>query len=157
MLQVVELPQNLKSIGKNNFTEIWSFMELDMPDSIESIGEGSFLNNSLFSFTCYEGSVADKYAKENNIVALHKIKRPENTEKYGKYGDVNNDGKISASDSLMIQRSVVKLIKLDVFQTTAADVNNDGKVDNRDSLEVLRSTIGLSKNEYIGLEFVVLE
>ena len=59
-----------------------------------------------------------------------------------KFGDVNNDGKITAKDGMLIQRYAVHLIKLDDNQLKAADVNFDGKVTNKDALAILRFTIG---------------
>ena len=59
-----------------------------------------------------------------------------------KRGDINNDGKITAKDSMMIQRYAVNLISLDDNQIKAADINKDGKVTNKDALAILRFTIG---------------
>ena len=67
-----------------------------------------------------------------------------------KLGDVDGDGKISARDSMLIQRYVINMKKLDETQMKLADVNFDGKVTNKDSLEILRYSINLSKNEKIG-------
>ena len=69
------------------------------------------------------------------------------------WGDVDGDGKISAKDSLNIQRYVVKLKTFDEIQMLAADVNGDDKITNKDSLEILRYTINLSKNDRIGKYF----
>ncbi len=59
-----------------------------------------------------------------------------------KTGDVDGDGKISAKDSMNIQRYVISLKKLDDNQLKAADVNGDGRVTNKDALSILRYTIG---------------
>ena len=67
-----------------------------------------------------------------------------------KSGDVEGDGKISAKDSMLIQRYVINIRKLDDTDLKAADVNGDGKVTNKDALEILRYTINLSKNDKIG-------
>ena len=65
-------------------------------------------------------------------------------------GDVDGDGKVSAKDSLLIQRYVINLRKLDETQQKAADVNGDGKATAKDALEILRYTIRMSKNDRIG-------
>ena len=57
-------------------------------------------------------------------------------------GDVNGDSKITAKDSLLIQRYVIKLEQLNDTQLKAADVDKDGKVTNKDALKILRHTIG---------------
>lgn len=69
-------------------------------------------------------------------------------------GDVNNDGKISAKDSIMVQRYVIKLTALDDKQLKTADVSGDNKVTTKDALDILRFTIKLSKNENIGKPIV---
>ena len=66
------------------------------------------------------------------------------------YGDVDGDGKISAKDSMLVQRYAVKLKQLEGIDLIAAEVNADGKVTAKDALEILRYTIHMSKNERIG-------
>ena len=65
-------------------------------------------------------------------------------------GDIDGDGKISAKDSLYVQRFVIKLKLLDEVQQKAADVNNDSKITAKDALDILRYTIHMSKNNRIG-------
>ncbi len=60
----------------------------------------------------------------------------------GVYGDVDGDGKVSAKDSLLIQRYVIKLVQLGDVQQKAADVNGDGKITAKDALEIQRYSIG---------------
>ena len=62
--------------------------------------------------------------------------------KYRK-GDVNMDGKITARDSLVIQRSTIGLENLSEVQIFIADVNGDERVSSADSLHVLRYTVKL--------------
>ena len=71
------------------------------------------------------------------------------TEKY-MYGDINKDGKITASDSLLLQRYVIGLTKLDDVQLKLADVNGDGKNTNSDCLNILRYSINLNTNSHTG-------
>jgi len=70
-------------------------------------------------------------------------------EKY-MYGDINKDGKITASDSLLLQRYVIGLTKLDNVQLKLADVNGDGKYTNSDCLNILRYSINLNTNSRTG-------
>ena len=67
-------------------------------------------------------------------------------------GDTNGDGKITAKDSISIQRYVINLLQLDDYQLALSDVNTDGKVTNKDSLSILRYTISLSDNNQTGKE-----
>ena len=60
----------------------------------------------------------------------------------GVYGDVDLDGKVSAKDSLLIQRYVINMVKFDNTQKKAADVNGDDKITAKDALEIQRYSIG---------------
>ena len=59
------------------------------------------------------------------------------------YGDVNNDGKIDASDALEALQHSVELKKLEGDAFTAADVTNDGTVDATDALNILQYSVEL--------------
>ena len=60
-------------------------------------------------------------------------------------GDVNGDGRVLASDAIMILRSLQdpsntgKYLKLNGLETALADVNGDGRVLASDATEILRS------------------
>lgn len=58
------------------------------------------------------------------------------------YGDIDGDGKVSAKDSLLIQRYVINMVKFDDTQMKAADVNCDDKITAKDALEIQRYSIG---------------
>ena len=60
-----------------------------------------------------------------------------------KMGDVDMDGKVSARDSLLIQRYTIGLTYFNDAQLFLADVSNDNKVSATDALVVLRYTINL--------------
>ena len=66
-------------------------------------------------------------------------------------GDVDGDGKVSAKDSMAIQRFSVNLKKLDEDQLKAADVDGDGNVTNKDALYILRYTIKIKVDYPIGM------
>jgi len=73
--------------------------------------------------------------------ALSPITKPTvNDDTYGGYalGDVNGDGKINATDALLVLRSFAKKITLTPEQTLRADVNRDNKVNATDALKILR-------------------
>ncbi len=72
-------------------------------------------------------------------------KGKETPEPQRKLGDVNGDGKVTAADSMVIQRYSVHLAQLDAEQLAAADVNGDGKVTAKDALIILRATIHIEK------------
>lgn len=60
-----------------------------------------------------------------------------------RYGDVNDDGKVTAKDSLMAQRYAIKLTTLTDKQIKAADVDLDNKITVKDALYILRCSINL--------------
>ena len=65
-------------------------------------------------------------------------------------GDLNNDDKVTAKDSMIVQRYAIRLIKLDKKQIFAADANGDGKVTASDALQILRYSVHLKANERVG-------
>ncbi len=104
----------------------------------------------------YENTEAQRYANDNDIKFYslgganidYCIRQTDSSDKTNNNdvpnmkGDANGDGKVSAKDSLLIQRYALKLAELDAKGYEAADVNGDGKVTAKDALEVLRFTIG---------------
>ena len=65
-------------------------------------------------------------------------------------GDVDGDGKISAKDSMSIQRYVLHFKKFDENQLRAGDVDGDGKVTNKDAMNILRYTININIKYVLG-------
>ena len=74
--------------------------------------------------------------------------------RYGEYvtyqTDVDGDGKITSSDSLIILRASVKLESLSAEQFKCADVDGDKVISSGDALSVLRCSVHLLDNENIG-------
>ena len=58
-------------------------------------------------------------------------------------GDVNNDGKVTVTDLLLIKRSIVKLINLAEEQKMRGDINSDDKITVTDLLGVKRIILKL--------------
>lgn len=58
-------------------------------------------------------------------------------------GDVNKDGKINSTDSLMVLQSSVGNLKLTAEQQTLADVNKDKKINSLDALKILQYAVGI--------------
>lgn len=59
------------------------------------------------------------------------------------YGDVNQDGDVTAADALLVLQSVVKLTTLTDAQEAAADVNCDGDIAAEDALIILKYVVKL--------------
>ena len=105
-------------------------------------------NTYLAVFSCEEYDNTKVYVNKINIpVSLLEGESetkdtPSPDKQTDVLGDIDGDGKISAKDSLLVQRYVIKLKELDENQLKSADVNADGKVTNKDALSILRYTIG---------------
>lgn len=71
------------------------------------------------------------------------IKKEDTKPTKNKIGDLDNDGKITSSDSLFVLRASVGLEKINETQKKQADVNGNGSVESSDSLAILRYSVGL--------------
>lgn len=137
-LREVVLPEGLKSIGQDAFTDT-SVTELTIPESVEIVGAvlPPYKNFDIISvpitdkfikiadegciIKSYYNSEAHNYAIYNNykFIPLNDIE----------YGDINNDGKSSVSDMVTLGKWLngSKSTTLDNWQ--AADFCSDGKID----------------------------
>ncbi len=61
------------------------------------------------------------------------------------YGDLNNDGAVSANDALLILKSIVGKVQLDQDQQAAAKVDLDEVISSQDALLVLKVTVNKIK------------
>lgn len=73
--------------------------------------------------------------------------------KYRKFGDIDNDDKITSADSLLILRQSVKLEDFEELQCTLSDVDDDGIISSADALEVLRYSVQLETESRAGAGF----
>ncbi len=59
----------------------------------------------------------------------------------GQAGDVDEDGYLTANDSLCVLKHVVGLIDLEGNSRDCADMNGDGRIDSVDSLMILEAIV----------------
>lgn len=59
------------------------------------------------------------------------------------YGDVNQDGKISNADLVLLKKQILKIENLKDEKLKAADVNQDGKVSNSDLVLLKKHILGI--------------
>ena len=64
-------------------------------------------------------------------------------------GDVDSDGRVSASDSLRVLRYSVGLEKFTEKQTAKADINHDGVINSLDALIILRLSVSMPYDEAV--------
>ncbi|SFY06807.1 leucine-rich repeat protein [Ruminococcus sp. XPD3002] len=89
----------------------------------------------------YEGSTAQKFATEHDLAFESLGAAPTNTATES--GDLNDDGKIDATDATLVLvnyslLSTGEKIQLTESQQKAADVNGDGKIDASDATMILQ-------------------
>lgn len=111
-------------------------------------GSGVDMRSSVAVLTMKKSGASQSIISEPKAIAtkdangaLSPITKPTVTDDpYGGYalGDVNGDGKINATDALLVLRSFAKKITLTPEQTLRADVNRDNKVNATDALKILR-------------------
>lgn len=112
------------------------------------------------SFTIVNASEDHAYQKsgEYNFVDIVNIENLYNRSGNGiyegvrtyVYGDIDNDGKITSADSLLILRRSVGLEDFTLVQEEISDVDNDNSITSADALEVLRYSVSLPTNTNIG-------
>ena len=148
-LTSITIPNSVKNIYFNAFDSCSSLTSITLPVSVTKIEEEAFAGCQNLT-DVYYGGTEEQWNSidigENNgflkFANIHYNSGNQADTDTSTPGDVNSDNKITAKDSMLIQRYAVNLIKLDDTQLKAADVNGDGKVTNKDALAILRFTIG---------------
>ena len=70
-LKVVQINGNITSIGKNAFKDCGELTDIYIPESCKLIEDNAFDGCKKVRFHCDKGSVAETYAKENNITVVY--------------------------------------------------------------------------------------
>ena len=145
----------MKRIKEKAFLECTSLKHIEIPNSVTSIEENVFSQCRSLSDVYFTGSEEEwfniAFSGGNNIlqkVTIHfDSHMPEIDEphEYSLMGDVNGDGKVTAKDSMTVQRYAIKLDQLSDEQLKAADVDKDGKTTSKDALYILRYSINLAQ------------
>ena len=145
VLEIV-IPETVTAIADNAFSLCQTLEKVTIPDSVTEIGKDVFTDYGNVRIYCSTDSAAHKYAQDNNIGFILTDGGYEPV----KLGDVDGDGKISAKDSMTIQRYAINLKKLEPNQIRAADADGDGRVTNKDAIILLRYTINIPVKFAIG-------
>ncbi len=148
-LEEVILPEGITNIEPYTFSMCTSLKTAVIPDSVTDIDSNAFYGCDNVTISCNSGSFAEQFAKEYGIPY---VTSGSNVNPTGILGDVNGDNKVTAKDSMQIQRYAVKLISLDEDQLKLADVDGDNKVGNKDALNILRYTIHANVKYPIGTD-----
>lgn len=83
----------------------------------------------------------DSSSKINNVIDSNPTDISQ-TDAY-QMGDVDLNGKVETTDTLMILKHVVGIVSLDPTQAKYADVDEDGKITTSDALLVLQIVVGI--------------
>lgn len=60
-------------------------------------------------------------------------------------GDINQDGKISNADLVLMKKQILKIESLNSSRFAAADINQDQKVSNADLVLLKKHILGIEK------------
>ena len=104
--------------------------------NVKKIAKDAFAEGVKAIIYGKEESVAQKYSKENNF-------------EFRIYGDINGDGKVTATDLLKIKKHIVEVSGelINENEQDRADVNCDEKTTTTDLLIVKKVIVGLDETE----------
>ena len=105
-----------------------------MLNNVKNIEKGAFTENSKTVIYGKDGSVAQRYAQENNM-------------EFRIYCDINGDEKITATDLLQIKKHIVEINDqmLNEDEQIRADINCDEKVTTTDLLTIKKVIVGIDE------------
>ena len=135
----------LNSVTKINslaFKGCSSLERVFIPASVTEIAANIFENTNTDNITihCNKNTAAEQFAIDNDINYVY-MSGEEPVEDIK--GDLNSDGKITATDLLIMKRIIVKIISASEKQITLGDLNNDGKITATDLLILKRKVVHL--------------
>lgn len=67
MLQIVKIDEGVTDIGYRAFGNCVNLKEIYLPSTLKNIGSEAFINCKKLTIYCFKNSIADEYAKRNNI------------------------------------------------------------------------------------------
>ncbi len=130
-----EQPSHLLSIGAYAFGYCSSLTSVTVPSSVVSIDPTAFYGSDNLTLSCYPGSYALQFARENNI--------PYSVITDYQLCDVNRDGFIDITDATDIQKNLVGILTFDSEQDYLAEVTGDGKVTVEDATYIQKLLVKL--------------
>ena len=125
-LKSVSIPMSIDKIGGDSF--VYSCKTtVDVTDSTsgKKISTQKYTKKSDFEIIGYSGTYAQKYAKDENIKFTSKGTV--------KFGDVDCDGKLSSSDTALLDKYIKGTASFNSIQKRNADVDYNGKINSTDT------------------------
>lgn len=152
-LTKITISDGVESIETEAFYDCINVNSVSIPKSVNTIGyralgyylydsrkDPNYTRDGFISFELkkvdnfviygYKGTAAETYAKENHFTFV------ELKEDARKKGDLNNNGKIDASDLLQVKSHIKKVKPLEGDDFTCADVDGNGAINAADLLKM---------------------
>ena len=132
-LKHVVIPEKVESIHKEAFRWCKGLETVVIPKSVKYIDADVFITCDSLKTIYYCGT-----KEEWDAVSIHSSNRIFVVCEYvpDKNGDLDGDGEISASDSLIMRKYLSKLIVDADINVSLADMNGDGRINAKDQFEL---------------------
>lgn len=149
-LETVTLSTALKEIDWSVFLDCKNLTKITIPGRVGWMQEcdlGIYRDEAGeqrvkgFTIVGFEGSVAQSFAQYHSF-------KFEPISQNGQFGDMDDDGKISAKDALVTLKITVGSVTPTQAQAYAGDVNGDGTTNAKDALLMLQRTVGKIESFY---------
>lgn len=169
-LKEVTLSEGLENIGVGTFRNCTSLRSISIPKTVTAIPLLAFdgctnlrgiavndstsygKSDSVFSncpkLTIYgnKGSHSETYANKYNI-PFKPLSKFESDMNSGKTGDIDDDGKVTSLDALLVLRYSVGIEYFTEREKNLANVDGDKKITSADSLSILRYSVGIKDKD----------
>lgn len=126
-------------------SDVWYKIQLDVPlnSNRTAIDYSGDKYDFAMSYGYIHSSLLSKDALDNDSGG-GSDDGGNGTDTYKK-GDVNNDGKISSMDYVLVKNHILSISRLSGDAANAADVNEDGKISSMDYVMIKNDILGISK------------
>ncbi len=135
-LSNVNLPDSMKTIGKSAFQGCNYLRNIVILSNVTSIGEDA-LWSGYYNYSDKKISYTKVYTTKNSYAESWAKKNGVSYVAFS-LGDVDGNEKIDAQDAVIILKYVAHNITLNEAQMLAADTNKDGKVNSNDAVQILK-------------------
>ncbi len=123
-------------------SDVWYKIQLDVP--LNASRTAIDYSGDSYSFKNSYGYVHSSLLTKNALDHSDSGDGGNDTDTYKK-GDVNNDGKISSMDYVLVKNHILSISRLSGDAANAADVNEDGKISSMDYVMIKNDILGISK------------
>ena len=140
--EIVDLDLNVESIvvDKDTDSEIDTDSDKDTDSEVDTASDKDTDSEVDTASDKDTDSEVNTDSDKNTDSDTDKDKTPDTANL--KYGDLDNDRKITSADALLVLRASVKLETFDTAKTKLADVDGDKRITSSDSLAILRYSVG---------------